>query len=510
MTSRLGRLALPAALLGALTLAACTPSSPAKEASSPSSPPVRVASIPRTVDVRSISGIVSDQQSGTLSAKDGNRAKDVSWNTTMIALPGHPAFNRALADRGADLVIAHVDHDPNTHMFRLDWSVPVAEGEVFAVRLRSQKTHEANETPAVSTQTLYTRASSDETVPSMALIDAKQQAKAAKAVCDAAAANGTIPNSGQVDPAAALQDIVLNADGTASVILTPDALGAGVSEPVGVHVDKDTLATWLSPTGRAYLSALASTPTPSITAHTKETPHKRHAAVLSFAGLPNDEPAPYVTATMPRSHAPIDCAATKCIALTYDDGPGKPTARLLDILKQYDVDATFFLVGRSLNGGADLVRREVAEGNEVGIHTWNHPDLSKASVETITREIADTGAAIEKITGVNPPIVRPPYGAINSTVLATLGTLGKASIHWNVDTEDWKNQNADTVYERAMAAAKPGAIILMHDVHPYGPDATERIIVDLKRQGYTFVTIAQMYGERLKPGAAHFSFNNIR
>nr|WP_239149301.1 polysaccharide deacetylase family protein [Streptomyces sp. SID12501] len=129
-----------------------------------------------------------------------------------------------------------------------------------------------------------------------------------------------------------------------------------------------------------------------------------------------------------------DCEKVRCVALTFDDGPAAPeTSTLLTYLAQYDARATFFTVGQNVVAHPDLVRAEARAGNEVGNHSWNHPDLTKLTPRQISYQLNRTSAAIKAATGKAPALFRPPYGAVNSTVRHAT-TL--SPVLWTLDTED--------------------------------------------------------------------------
>ncbi len=192
--------------------------------------------------------------------------------------------------------------------------------------------------------------------------------------------------------------------------------------------------------------------------------------------------------------APAPTTGNKVIALTFDDGPGPYTAHLLDVLDQYGAKATFFLIGSKVSSQANVVRSIHARGHQLGNHSWSHPELPKLPVDQIAGEIDRTNDAIKQATGVTPSILRPPYGAVNGVVLEQLRLRGMSSILWSVDTRDWADRNSEIVCSRAVAGARPGAIILMHDIHQTSVGAVPCILSALKQQGYSFVTVQGLLG----------------
>lgn len=206
-----------------------------------------------------------------------------------------------------------------------------------------------------------------------------------------------------------------------------------------------------------------------------------------------------VTSTPPPKHT------DRVVALTYDDGPGVHTARLLDILRDQQVPATFYVIGRQVPGHAELIKRIVREKHEIGNHTWSHPDLTKLPAAQIEQQIADTANAIK---AAEPQAVvrtlRPPYGAYSQTVSNIAAKYGLSNAMWSVDTRDWADRKVDVVCNRAVTSARPGAIILLHDIHGSSVDATPCIIDGLKKAGYKFVTVSDLFSGQLKPGITYF------
>ena len=232
----------------------------------------------------------------------------------------------------------------------------------------------------------------------------------------------------------------------------------------------------------------------------------RAAAVLLSLGLLTgcaSGPAPSETASAPpeESAAPVDCTVAKCVALTFDDGPGEFTDRLLDELKEADAPATFFMVGKNVGRYPDTVKRMVAEGHELGSHTWDHADITTLTKEKIEHEVQWTDEAIEKASGQKPDVLRPPYGS-HGVVYDRL--IPYPLVLWDVDTLDWKHHDPVKTVKIAMEEVKPGSIILMHDIHESSVQAVPDLVGKLKEQGYTLVTVDQLFaGTDFVPGAAY-------
>lgn len=180
------------------------------------------------------------------------------------------------------------------------------------------------------------------------------------------------------------------------------------------------------------------------------------------------------------------------IALTFDDGPSYTyTSRIVTQLKKYDARATFFVLGCKLGDVAaqSLVKSSFEYGNEIASHTYNHKQLSALSAIDIKWESDATKNAIKKIIGSDPVLTRPPYGAYNDTVKATIDT---PLILWSIDTRDWQTRNADSTVYAVLNSVKDGDIILMHDIYDTTASAAERLIPELINRGYQLVTVSEL------------------
>lgn len=181
------------------------------------------------------------------------------------------------------------------------------------------------------------------------------------------------------------------------------------------------------------------------------------------------------------------------VALTFDDGPGKYTDKILSCLEKYGARATFFVVGKSVPGWAGTVKRAVNLGCEIGNHTWSHVNLSSSGAATISSQISKTNSAVYNAAGVYPKIYRPPYGAYNNYVLSN---VAMPAIMWSVDTLDWKHRDIAKTYQSVINNAQDGAIILMHDIHAPTAEAAQRLIPALLKRGYQLVTVSELLAAR--------------
>jgi peptidoglycan-N-acetylglucosamine deacetylase len=194
--------------------------------------------------------------------------------------------------------------------------------------------------------------------------------------------------------------------------------------------------------------------------------------------------------------APVRAVGTKVIALTFDDGPWRSsTDTILSILKRNDVRATFFMLGAQVNGQRSRVRRVAAAGNLIGVHSWNHPVMVRRSSSTNYADLKKCKAVERAASGVVPRWFRPPYGSTDRALAATARRLGLRQVIWTVDTLDWKYRNAGSISSRAIAGARTGGVVLMHDGG--GPRAATAaalpiIIRTLRARGYDFATLDEL------------------
>ncbi|MEV4015501.1 polysaccharide deacetylase family protein [Nonomuraea angiospora] len=219
----------------------------------------------------------------------------------------------------------------------------------------------------------------------------------------------------------------------------------------------------------------------------------REAARRAPIRRPETAPAESPQAVSNRAGT-VDCAKAKCVALTFDDGPGPYTAKLLDILRKDGARATFFVVGSNAAAQPELVKRMSAEGHLVGNHTWDHKDLSKQATSRITDSLARTEDAVSAAIGQRPSLARTPYGTANQAVRDVAAELGLALVDWDIDVKDLFADKAGDIADLAVRKAHPGAIILMHDIHRETVDAVPDILKRLRGKGYSFVTVPELYG----------------
>lgn len=197
----------------------------------------------------------------------------------------------------------------------------------------------------------------------------------------------------------------------------------------------------------------------------------------------------------PRKHSYNSCNVEgQFIAMTFDDGPHPTlTPKLLDLLKERGIRATFYILGQNAAQYPDIVKRMAAEGHEVANHTWTHPALSKLSASRVKSELDRTSALIKELTGKAPTTMRPPYGATNAGLNRRFDEeFGMKSILWSVDPLDWKYRNASRVANEILENTRAGGIVLAHDIHASTIAAMPAALDGLKAKGFQFVTVEEL------------------
>ena len=202
-------------------------------------------------------------------------------------------------------------------------------------------------------------------------------------------------------------------------------------------------------------------------------------------------------------------ADEKLVSLTFDDGPGDVTPAILDALAAHRARATFFVLGRSLAGREDVVRRTVAEGHELGNHTFSHPHPARSSGEELRDELARAAERIALVAGAAPRLVRPPYGEDAIRFASIAADLGYGpTVLWSVNPLDWAEPPPETIVERSLAALHPGAIVDLHDgfgtprrgVGRQGTVvAVRELLPALAEHGYRCVTVSELLAASVSP-----------
>ena len=253
---------------------------------------------------------------------------------------------------------------------------------------------------------------------------------------------------------------------TAAATFTAFAEGSAPAAPAAAPVAAESAANPASPAKPAETTDTASAPTPAA-------------------------PAPA---------APVKLTFTRCnvdgpyIAITFDDGPHPTqTPRLLAMLRERKIHATFFLVGQCVAENPEIAKQIVQEGHEVGNHSWSHPNLLKLSADSVRDQLERTHNVITQEAGVVPLIMRPPYGNFSQQQRAWAhATWNYPTIIWDVDSLDWKHRNPAKTESIIMANTRPGSIILCHDIHKTTVDAMPSVLDKLIAKGFKFVTVSEL------------------
>ena len=191
--------------------------------------------------------------------------------------------------------------------------------------------------------------------------------------------------------------------------------------------------------------------------------------------------------------------ARKVIYLTFDAGyENGCTEKILDILREQQIPAAFFLVGNYLEKNADLVRRMVAEGHTVGNHTMHHYDMSKLSdKESFARELTDLENLFREVTGKElPKYYRPPQGIYSEENLKMAKELGYRTVFWSLAYVDWQNDRQPTkeeAFAKLLPRTHPGAVVLLHSTSRTNAAILEELISNWKEEGYTFGTLEELF-----------------
>jgi peptidoglycan/xylan/chitin deacetylase (PgdA/CDA1 family) len=196
---------------------------------------------------------------------------------------------------------------------------------------------------------------------------------------------------------------------------------------------------------------------------------------------------------------------TPAVALSFDDGPTEPyTAQILSVLRTYNAKATFFVLGARAAANPWTLRGVVAEGHEIGNHTWDHQALPLKTPAFIQSTIRRTSDAVEHIAGVRPTLFRPPFGWRNPWVIDAARREGCETVAWSVGVNDTDRPGATVIVDRATSRIRDGAILLLHDGRSFdpNPDASQvvaalpAILRELQRRGLRVVTVSQLLAER--------------
>lgn len=266
--------------------------------------------------------------------------------------------------------------------------------------------------------------------------------------------------------------------------LVPHTIMLGLLITAGLIVYSVQYPNYKKPLSKSHVAAAQTI--------TKSTGHVAGKSISLETFLPEtDNPSSFLInklAAIPPPQATPNCIVEACVALTFDDGPNpESTPIILDALKKEQAHATFFEVGRLVGGNEAFLKRMHDEGDEVGNHSWAHPDFTKLTIPVMDQQVQQTQAAITAAGIPAPTLFRPPYGSINSIVLKQ---IHMSVILWNVDPKDWAQKDPASVTKIVEQQIRPGAIIVMHD-KKITAAALDKILQDTKGK-YKFVTVSQL------------------
>ena len=178
------------------------------------------------------------------------------------------------------------------------------------------------------------------------------------------------------------------------------------------------------------------------------------------------------------------------IALTFDDGPHPVyTPKLLDGLKERNVKATFFVVGKNIEGREDIIKRMDEEGHLIGNHTYDHVKITGLPEEEACAQITKTSELVKESTGKNTEFVRPPFGAWDKKLECGFEMF---PVLWSIDPLDWTTKNVDAVVQKVLSRAEENSIILLHDYYDSSVEAALKIVDALLERGFEFVTVDEL------------------
>lgn len=450
----------------AVTVAACSPQDgappeePSPDTVPPSADPGPQWPDPGEVDSAAIAGL------STYTVSDN----DHQFHAVVPQLARHDAVNLALrriADDQAEDYLKNMATDPDADAvaspwMSLTWTATAASAEILGVMV------ECSFNPGASTGTWRQSLWYDLEARRILQTDDLFTSGAVAEIVEAA---GTALRDAGIDPDAEAVDSIIT-EGDAFVAFTSrgelllgfdsHTVAEGAVGAPAVALADPLAQGWLSDRGEAALTASL-------------------------------EPAPETVpdaSTVPEPEG--GCTEGRCVALTFDDGPSpETTPRLLDILAEHQVRATFFVLGSQAQAFPEIIARQIEEGHEVANHSWSHPDLTSLSEEALREEVVRTNEAIEKVTGSAPTLLRPPYGATGPTVKRVAADLEMVQVMWDVDTRDWEHHDPARTLA-AVGDASAGSIILMHDIHATTVDAVEDVITALSGEGFGFATVSSL------------------
>ncbi|NQY30995.1 MAG: polysaccharide deacetylase family protein [Flavobacteriaceae bacterium] len=183
------------------------------------------------------------------------------------------------------------------------------------------------------------------------------------------------------------------------------------------------------------------------------------------------------------------------VSITFDDGPhAEFTPKVLELLKVYNVKATFFCIGKHIESNPELFRRIISEGHTVGNHTFNHKNnFGFIKTKEVVRELETTNEIIEKVSGLKAKIFRPPFGVTNPRIKKGINTVGLQSIGWSIRSFDTTSKSKNTIVKSIEKKLQKGDIVLLHDTSDKSVEILEQLLLFLKQNKLESVTIDSLF-----------------
>lgn len=306
------------------------------------------------------------------------------------------------------------------------------------------------------------------------------------------------------------QDQLLTADGRAQIEALALQLATAVGEPGAPTSSPRIDSLGFTATGLvaniAAPAAGGAAGRPSVSVPSPQSDVMLSAFGRDFAAIV-ERGEPTVVAPKAAGLTRTPCSLVACVALTYDDGPGEDTPRLLDELAARGATASFFMVGKNAAARPETVARIAAEGHTLGNHTYDHMFLLVTPRDVAVQQIQATDAVIQAAAGRPADYFRPPWGAYNPK---EIGNYAHPIALWDIDTLDWQDQGTDAILARVQPKVSPGSVLLMHDTHHGTVDAAPALIDALQARGYYTVGLGSMFPAPPKVGAIVVSQGDVR
>lgn len=473
-------------------VAGCTPSAPQPTVTRVPSPSTPTASTP-TALVTSLADTAPPvallaSVPGLASVSRESMTAPV-WVAQYPQLQGADRFNRTVAADIDATLAGYRAAPPRTPDAELNVSATLATADASRVGVMISA-HRLDGDVPVSTYRTYVHDSGtglDRTT--VEYVAAGERREFARRVADALSRHGVPLLPAATDPSLEAAERLLDGlglDDKGDVVVAVDSglLTAPAEGAYRVVLPRGQVARYLNTEGGSWLAGVPS--------KDATTAPGRPPVTLPPASAGPTPVAPPDTGT--------DCAEVRCVALTFDDGPGSRTSQVLGALKTAGVRATFFVRGTSAQLHPELVRQMVTDGHAVGNHSWDHQLYPRLTPGEAADESTRTSDLLAILTGARPTMLRPPYGRFEPSTPSE----GMAFVLWSVDSEDWKGTTAAQISARVRAQVKDGAIVRLRE-EAATIEALPGLLRQLQADGYTLVTVPDLLGGQLESGKAYYA-----